>query len=204
MTKKEHKKQHQNKEEVSRPQSEVVQREEKKELEPKTEADLLKERLAKSEEQAKELEDRLLRLAAEFDNYRKRTAKEFEQLVKVANQNLMLKLLDTLDNLERALNSTKKGPNDYQSFHKGVELIYTHLKQTLEAEGLKEIQAKGKPFNPNFHEAVAQAESEEFNEGTVMEEITKGYVLNDRLLRPAKVVVSKGKPKEQKEEHKGL
>ena len=164
--------------------------------EPKleTEVDLLKERLAKSEEQAKELEDRLLRLAAEFDNYRKRTAKEFSYLVKNANENLTLQLLNTLDNFERALNSAKTS-NDYENFHKGVELIYSHMKDILTKEGLKEIQAIGKPFDPNFHEAVTQAESDEYDEGIVMEEMSKGYMLNDRLLRASKVVVSKGKPK---------
>jgi molecular chaperone GrpE len=163
---------------------------------PETEVDLLKERLSKSEEQIKELEDRLLRLAAEFDNYRKRTNKEFSYLVKNANEKLILQLLDTLDNFQRALDSAKTS-NDYENFHKGVELIYTHMKDLLAKEGLKEIDAIGKPFDPNFHEAVTQAESDEYKEGIVMEEISKGYLLNDRLLRASKVVVSKGKSKEK-------
>jgi len=172
-----------------------------------TQVDLLKERLKKTEEQAKELEDRLLRLAAEFDNYKKRMAKEFGYLIKNANENLILQLLDTLDNFQRALNSapakggiSNKTSNDYENFHKGVELIYNHMKEILTKEGLKEIKALGKPFDPNFHEAVTQAESYKYDEGVVMEEISKGYMLNDRLLRASKVVVSKGKPKEEKEE----
>ena len=178
---------------------EVSEKEEKTLPESETEVGLLKERLAKSEEQAKELEDRLLRLAAEFDNYRKRTAKEFGYLVKNANERLIFELLDTLDNFQRALNSAKTS-NDYENFHKGVELIYTHMKDILIKEGLKEIEAIGKPFDPNFHEAVTQAESNKYEEGSVMEEISKGYMLNDRLLRASKVVVSKGNPKEKKEE----
>ena len=170
---------------------EVIEKEEKPST-PETEVDLLKERLAKSEEQIKELEDRLLRLAAEFDNYRKRTNKEFSYLVKNANEKLILQLLDTLDNFQRALDSAKTS-NDYENFHKGVELIYTHMKDLLTKEGLKEIEALGKPFDPNFHEAVTQSESDEYKEGIVMEEISKGYMLNDRLLRASKVVVSKGK-----------
>jgi molecular chaperone GrpE len=166
-----------------------------------TQIDLLKERLLKSEEQAKELEDRLLRLAAEFDNYKKRMAKEFGYLIKNANENLILQLLDTLDNFQRALNSAKNS-SDYDKFHKGVELIYNHLKEILTKEGLKEIEALGKPFDPHFHEAVTQAESDKYNEGVVMEEIGKGYMLNDRLLRASKVVVSRGKPKEKKVESK--
>jgi len=172
-----------------------------------TQVDLLKERLAKSEEQTKELEDRLLRLAAEFDNYKKRMAKEFGYLIKNANENLILQLLDTLDNFQRALDSapakggiSNKTSDDYESFHKGVELIYNHLKEILTKEGLKEIEALGKPFDPNFHEAVTQAESDKYDEGIIIDEISKGYMLNDRLLRASKVVVSKGKGKEEKTE----
>jgi molecular chaperone GrpE len=175
--------------------------------EEKTQIDLLKERLTKSEEQVKVLKDRLLRLAAEFDNYKKRMAKEFGYLIKNANENLILQLLDTLDNFQRALNSapakggiSNKTSNDYENFHKGIELIYNHLKEILTKEGLKEIEALGKPFDPNFHEAVTQAESEKYDEGVIIDEIGKGYMLNDRLLRASKVVVSKGKQKEEKEE----
>jgi molecular chaperone GrpE len=202
LSKEKHPKKDKKKDENQQSRSEVVEKEEKKEVEPKTETDLLKERLAKSEEEVKELEDRLLRLAAEYDNYRKRTAKEFEYLVKNANQNLILKLLDTLDNFERALDSAKPS-NDYQNFREGIELVYTHMKDILIKEGLKGIEAIGKPFDPNFHEAVTQAESEEYGEGIVMNEISKGYMLNDRLLRASKVVVSKGKPKEEKKEKSG-
>ena len=178
---------------------EVVKKVEEKKDE--TQIDLLKARLAKSEEQTKELEDRLLRLAAEFDNYKKRMAKEFGYLIKNANENLILQLLDTLDNFQRALNSAKTS-DDYESFHKGVELIYNHLKEILTKEGLKEIEAIGKPFDPNFHEAVTQAESDKYKEGVIMDEISKGYMLNNRLLRASKVVVSKGKPKKEKEKDK--
>jgi molecular chaperone GrpE len=180
-------------------QSEVADKAEAKEPEPKSETEVLRDQLSRSEEKIKELEDRLLRLAAEYDNFRKRTAREFEALCQNANENLISKLLDTLDNFERALESAKSS-NDYDSFHKGVKLIYTHLKELLEKEGLKEIEAVCKPFDPNFHEAVTQCESEEHEEGVVADEICKGYMLNEKLLRPSKVVVSKGKPKEEKEE----
>jgi molecular chaperone GrpE len=184
--------------EENKKQDESLEIDEKfeEEKEEKTQIDPLKERLAKSEEQTKELKDRLLRLAAEFDNYKKRMAKEFGYLIKNANENLIFQLLDTLDNFQRALNSAKNF-TDYENFHKGVELIYNHLKEFLTREGLKEIEAVGKPFDPNFHEAVTQAESEKYDEGVVIEEISKGYMLNNRLLRASKVVVSKGKPKRQ-------
>ena len=199
MAKEKHQKEDRKKDEDQESQSEVVKKKEREKIEPKTEIELLKEQLAQHEEKMKELEDRLLRLAAEYDNYRKRTAREFEAICQNANENLILKLLDTLDNFERALDSAKNS-NDYESFHKGVELIYTHLKKLLEKEGLKEIEAVGKPFDPNFHEAVTQCESEEHEEGIVTDEMCKGYMLNEKLLRPSKVVVSKGKPEEEKEE----
>lgn len=198
MNKGKHPKEKQKKDEDQQSQLEVEKKEEIEEPKPETEIDLLKERLAKSEEQVKELEDRLLRLAAEYDNYRKRTAREFEAICQNANENLILKILDTLDNFERALDSAKNS-TDYENFRKGVELIYTHLKELLKKEGLKEIEAVCKPFDPNFHEAVTQCESEEHEEGIVADEMCKGYMLNDKLLRPSKVVVSKGKPKEEKE-----
>jgi molecular chaperone GrpE len=209
LSKEKHPEENQNKAEERESELEASEKEEKALPESETGVDLLKERLAKSEEQAKELEDRLLRLAAEFDNYRKRTAKEFSYLVKNANERLILELLDTLDNFQRALNSAKTSPpkadlpladKDYENFHKGVKLIYTHMKDILTKEGLKEIEAIGKPFDPNFHEAVTQAESDKYEAGSVMEEISKGYMLNDRLLRASKVVVSKGKSKGKKEE----
>ncbi len=198
MTKEKHQKEDRKKDEDQESQSEVAKKKEREEVEPKTETELLKEQLAQHEEKMKELEDRLLRLAAEYDNYRKRTAREFEAICQNANENLILKLLDTLDNFERALDSAKNS-NDYDSFRKGVELIYTHLKKLLEKEGLKEIEAVGKPFDPNFHEAVTQAESDKYEEGIVMQQMSKGYMLNGKLLRPSKVVVSKVKPKEEKE-----
>lgn len=198
MSKEKHPEKNQKKDENQQSQLKVGEKEGKKEPTPETETDLLKERFAKSEEQVKELEDRLLRLAAEYDNYRKRTAREFECLCQNANQNLILKFLDTLDNFERALDSAKAS-NDYQNFREGIELVYTHMKDILIKEGLKEIEAIGKPFDPNFHEAINQAESEKYEEGMVMEQISKGYMLNDRLLRASKVVVSKGKPKDERE-----
>ncbi len=199
MSKEKHPREDKKKKKDEKSQTEVVEKGEKEESKPATETELLEERLAKSEEQVKELEDRLLRLAAEYDNFRKRTAREFEAICQNANENLILKLLDTLDNFERALESAKSS-NDYDNFHKGVELIYNHLKELLQKEGLKEIEAVCQPFDPNYHEAVTQCESEEHEEGVVADEMCKGYMLNDKLLRPSKVVVSKGKPKEEKEE----
>ncbi len=169
--------------------------EEKEEL---TEVDILKERLEQSEKECKKLEDRLLRVAADFDNFKKRTSREFENLIKFANQDLILKLTDTLDNFERALDSARNS-TDFDSFHQGVELIYTHLKEILAKEGLKEIKTKGEKFDPNLHEAISQVESDEYAEGVIVQEISKGYILKDRVIKAPKVVVSRGKFEEKKE-----
>ncbi len=199
MSKAKHEKEEMKQQEKQEPLPEVAEKQKVEQAQPKTEVESLRDQLAESEGKAKQSEDRLLRLAAEYDNYRKRTAREFEYLCQNANENLISKLLDTLDNFERALDSAKNS-GDYESFRKGVELIYTHLKELLEKEGLKPIEAVCKPFDPNYHEAVTQCESEEHEEGIVADEMCKGYMLNEKLLRPSKVVVSKGKPKEKKEE----
>ena len=170
----------------------------------KVQIDVLKERLEKAEKEYKELEDRLLRLAAEFDNYKKRTAREFQSIIKNANEELISQLVETLDNFQRALDSASRSKsnstknfNDFDSFHKGVELIYQHFIEILRKEGLKEIKAKGEKFDPYLHEAVMQQESDEFPEGVVMDEISKGYILNDKVIRHSKVIVSKGKNSSQ-------
>ena len=173
---------------------ETVPQPEKKKKE--TQVDVLKERL-------KESEDKLLRVAADFDNFKKRTAREFENLVRFANESLITKLTHTLDNFERALDHAKNS-TDFDNFHKGVELIYDSLKDVLEKEGLKPIKTVGETFDPNFHEAISQKESDEFPEGTIVNEISKGYILNGRVIKAPKVVVSTRakKKEEQKEEEK--
>lgn len=204
-----------NSSELERYEEEEEELEEKKEMElEKSEAgieetkevqvDLLKEQLEKTEKEYKELEDRLLRVAAEFDNYKKRTAREFQSIIKNANEELISQLVETLDNFQRALDSASrsnstKSSDDFDSFHKGVELIYQHFKDILGKEGLKEIKAIGEPFDPHLHEAVMQQESDKFDDGIVMDEISKGYILNDKVIRHSKVIVSKGTQKEKKE-----
>ena len=171
----------------------------KKEKE-KSEINTLKEKLEESENQAKELEDKLLRVAADFDNFKKRTAREFENLAKFANENIISKLTDTLDNFQRALDHAKNS-TDFDNFHRGVELIYDSLREVLEKEGLKPIKTIGETFDPNFHEAVSQRESDEHPEGIITDEISKGYILNDRVIKAPKVIVSTGaKEKAEKRE----
>lgn len=180
------------KSEASEAGSEGEEEGEKSEEEDKpAQLEILKERLAETEKQNKELEERLLRLAAEFDNYKKRVAKEQNQIVKNANENLISKLLESLDNFSRALESAKNSA-DIKSFRSGVELIYSQFTEILTKEGLEEINAVGQHFDPSFHEAVLQVESDQA-EGTVVDEISKGYKLNGKVIRHSKVIVAKKK-----------
>jgi molecular chaperone GrpE len=162
----------------------------KKGKEKKTEGKTAQQQLDVLEEKNKELQDRLLRLAAEFDNYKKRTAREFSQMIKTANQEIILQLVDVLDNFERALESAKSA-KDFDSFHQGVELIHDHLREILTREGLQPIEAVGQPFDPHQHEAMMQVEESDHPPDTVVSQMQPGYMLGDKLLRAAKVVVSK-------------
>lgn len=153
------------------------------------EIDGLKAQAAK----AAEYWDRLLRNTAEFDNYKKRAARERQDAIKFANEGLLHKLLPILDNLEAALATVQsgKGDNNVQSLLTGVNMIQQQLRAVLADAGLEEVDATGKPFDPNLHEAVSQTETEEHPEGHVAQQLRKGYKLKERLLRPATVVVAK-------------
>ena len=135
--------------------------------------------------------DRLLRKTAEFDNYRKRTERERVQLSEAAAADLIEELLPLIDDLERALNADA-GSEGAAAIRRGVELIQRQLLETLRKRGVKPIQALGEDFDPHFHQAVAHEPAEGHREGEVIEEFRRGYMLGDRLLRPAMVKVAKG------------
>lgn len=136
--------------------------------------------------------ERLLRTTADFDNFKKRTAREKQDAIRYANESLLEKLLPVLDNFEMAIAATQSSSAEgLKSLQDGVAMIHTQLKTVLIDNGLEEIDATGKPFDPNFHEAVSQQESKEVAEGIVLQQLRKGYKLRDRLLRPATVVVAK-------------
>ena len=134
-------------------------------------------------------QQRTLRVQADFDNFRRRTLKEKEDLAKYASSKLITELLPVIDNLERAL-AVSGESTDVDSFTKGVNMIFRQLESVLDSEGLKAMDAVGQPFNPEFHQAIMQVESEEYEEGIVVEEVQKGYMLKDKVLRPAMVKVS--------------
>ena len=131
----------------------------------------------------------LQRLQADFDNYRKRTQKEKEDISKYAAERLVGAILPVLDNFERAIGSVQTSP-DLAGYSQGVEMIFRQMHNVLVKEGLAAIEAVGQPFDPNIHEAILTVESEEHPENTVVEEVQKGYYLKDRVLRPSMVKVS--------------
>ena len=132
---------------------------------------------------------RLLRAQADFDNFRRRTQKEKEELAKYASAQLITELIPVIDNFERAMATKPENP-ELESFSKGVDMIFRQLSDVLKNTGLTPMEAVGQPFNPEFHQAVMQVESDEYEEGIVVEELQKGYVLKDKVIRPAMVKVS--------------
>jgi molecular chaperone GrpE len=135
------------------------------------------------------LQDRLLRTAAEFDNYRKRIDRERRELSDFAISDVFRELLPIIDNFERALQTP--APPEADAFRKGIELIHRQMLDLLRKRGVKPIEALGSDFDPNFHQAVIHEASDSHREGEVMEELQRGYMLGERLLRPAMVKVAK-------------
>jgi len=135
--------------------------------------------------------DKFVRLTADFDNYKKRAARERSEAVKYANESLLEKLLPIADNFEAALTAANNSSGNVDSLKVGVNMINSQLKNFLSENGVEEIDAAGKPFDPNLHEAVSQQESSQVPEGNVLQQMRKGYKFRDRLLRPAMVVVAK-------------
>lgn len=152
----------------------------------KTETQLEIERLNALVEESSQ---KVLRAQADFDNFRRRTMKEREELAKYASLKLVEQLVPVLDNFDRALLASQEN-QDFEAFSKGVEMIFRQFSQVLDQEGLKPMDAVGQPFNPEYHQAIMQVESEEHEEGIVVEEVQKGYMLKDKVIRPAMVKVS--------------
>lgn len=148
-------------------------------------------KLKEEAQKAGEYWDRLLRLQADFDNSRKRLEKEKQEFVRFANEGIILELLNVLDDLERTVELAESKHQDLSSFLKGVEMILAHLYEMLKEYGVRPIEATGKLFDANFHEALMQEENKELPEHTITEELQKGYLLNERVIRTSKVKVSK-------------
>jgi molecular chaperone GrpE len=162
----------------------------KKKKPPRKES--LKERLQIAESKAEENYERLLRVTADFENYKKRMEREMNDFRKFANESLIKEILPIMDSLERALEiEYEKDGDAFEGMRKGVAMTLKGLRDSLKKFGVVPMEALDKPFDPNFHQAVSQEESDKYPENTVTQELQKGYMLGDRLLRPPMVIVSK-------------
>ena len=152
-------------------------------------ADLL-EKYRELEDQLRQAEERILRTAADAENFKRRLQREKEEQIRYANETFMRQLLPVIDNLERALQHSATAPNQ-ESLLEGVNMTLKGFIETLSRFGCTVLETIGKTFDPNFHEAVSQEESSKVEPNTVLKELQKGYMLKERLLRPAMVIVSK-------------
>lgn len=150
----------------------------------------LKKKLSEERKKSEEYGTQLKYLQAEFDNYTKRINKKLEERIKRSNEEIILKILPILDDLEMAIEASK---NEHSAFKDGVNIILNKLINTLNEESLSEIIALGKPFDPNKHEAVGYIETSDYPEGVIVKVLRKGYILNGLVLRPSLVEVSKFK-----------
>ena len=184
---KKHSRKREPKEEVSAPYIEEELTESKEELVGE---------LEKTKNEAAENYDKYLRTSAEFENYKRRAIKERADAINYGNERLLKDILPIVDSLERALDHAYNS-EDFDAFVEGLRLIYDKLLVSLEKHGVERIDAAGKDFDPNFHEAMLQVETEEYENNKIVEELEKGYLLNGRLLRPVKAAISKSISKER-------
>ena len=153
------------------------------------ELDKLKLELENSKSQSEDLNNRLLRLQADFDNYKKRTLREQQNIRNSATEGLVVDILPALDNFDRALEvEYEENP---KAFYEGIEMVHNQLLEILKSNGLEQIECLNKEFDYECHEAILHQESEEHDENIVIHEVEKGYKLKDKLIRPSKVIVSK-------------
>ncbi|MBN1931178.1 MAG: nucleotide exchange factor GrpE [Desulfobacterales bacterium] len=174
-----------------------------KEQEVKTDdtIDELKAKLASKEQEAKDTYDRFLRVSADFENYKKRSERQMDDFKKFANESLIKELLPVVDNLERALITSAANEQSNQTIVEGVDLTIKNILKVFDKFSVKPMESLGKPFDPAFHQAVIHEETDDHPDNTVFKELQKGYLMYDRLLRPAMVAVSKAKTKSDGEKN---
>lgn len=157
--------------------------------EPDETVQVLEENMEALQKEKEELYQRFLRLQAEFDNYKKRTQKEKQAERKYQSQDIVTDLLPALDNFERALQVEVTENN--KSLYDGISMVFRQIMDALESHGVSPIESVGKEFDPNSHHAVMQVEDESYDSNEIVEELQKGYMLKDRVIRPAMVKVNK-------------
>ena len=170
-----------------------------------SEVDLLRAKVAELEDNVAQLKDQLLRKAADFENYKKRVENDFAAMVKYANEDLITVLLPVLDDFHRSIRmgqekreknsqepkgDAQSNANDGEAFLRGMELIYDKLMKILEAQGVQHIEVVGKPFDPYYHDALLQVPRKDVPPHTVVEEVDKGYLLHEKVIRHARVIVA--------------
>jgi molecular chaperone GrpE len=180
--------------------------------EPPSEIEELKAKIAELEKSVELYKDQFLRKAAEFENFKRRMENEYLTVTRFANEALITEILPVIDDLARSLKAGK-ARREFGAFYKGVELIHSKLMKTLEARGLKPIEALGEQFDVDYHEALMQVQKEDVAPHTVVEEVERGYMLHDKVIRHSKVIVAgnsedttreaPSEPTEKKDETKG-
>ena len=157
-----------------------------------------KKELVQKEGNEKYYKEQLIRMQADFENFKKREDKKKKEFMEYANKDLICRLLSVVDNLERAASYAKNEESHSESIREGVTGILKEFRKILEQEGVRPIKAVGEKFDPYCHEAIMQVESEKFPEDTITEEITKGYYLKSQVIRPSVVKVCKGQAEDNK------
>ena len=160
---------------------------------------VMEEKLESVEQESKESYDRFLRVSAEFENYKKRAAREMNDFRKFANESFVKAMLPVVDNLDRAIESSSDDDHSNSSVVEGVNMTLKEILKIFEQFGVKPFESLGKTFDPALHQAVMQEESDDHPEKTILNELEKGYMMHDRLLRPAMVIVSKKTGSENQE-----
>jgi len=174
-----------NSDQIAEQETEVVATEE--ELSP---AEQLQQEVDKARSEAKAHQEQYLRTLADMENLRKRTQREKEELAKFANENILREILPVIDNLERAVEHAGQTASS-EGLLEGIQMTLAQFSQVLDRFGVKAVDALGQPFDPNLHQAMGQLETSEFPANTVAQQMQKGYQLNERLLRPAMVMIAK-------------
>jgi len=169
------------------------------EVESHDESNIGEEETQETPSKEQEYYDRLIRVTADFDNYKKRILKEKQEFLKYSNERLIKEIIPVIDNIERAIESAQSS-SEAKSIVDGLKLILNQLLKTLSREGVVVIESKGEKFDPLIHEAISQIPSKEYPPNTVIEEQLKAYLLNKKLIRAAKVIVSREMPEEEMED----
>jgi len=169
------------------------------EVESHDESNIGEEETQETPSKEQEYYDRLIRVTADFDNYKKRILKEKQEFLKYSNERLIKEIIPVIDNIERAIESAQSS-SEAKSIVDGLKLILNQLLKTLSREGVVVIESKGEKFDPLIHEAISQIPSKDYPPNTVIEEQLKAYLLNKKLIRAAKVIVSREMPEEEMED----